>query len=200
MFCWGCCTNAWVLWFYVGVLVRCSPAIEFWNHCGKKLTRRNNDCKVYQGTSGADADASDHVLGHANLKWRTEAKLVTELVVAEGKKLENLLCKCGCITDAARGRTIDEKRQEELLDFAVVMREDLPKSAWLCAPRVPRDFDVAAGSVLWTYLPALTHAEREHVFLKTFDDMEGSNLKGTRGVQIRGRKKRHAGDPPALRW
>lgn len=73
---------------------------------------------------------------------------MTELIVAEGKKLENLLCKCGCITDAAHGRTVDEKRREELLDFAVVMQEDLPNSAWLCAPRVPRDFDVAADSVL----------------------------------------------------
>ena len=72
---------------------------------------------MYQGTSGADADASDHVLGHASPKERTEAKLVTELIVAEGKKLENLLCKCGCITDAARGRTVDEKRREELLNL-----------------------------------------------------------------------------------
>ena len=45
-----------------------------------------------------------------------------------------------------------------------------------------------------TYLPVLTHAEREHVFFKTFDDMEGSNLKGTRGVQKRGRKKGNARD------
>ena len=113
------------------------PAIDFWNHREKKLTGRRNYCKVYQRTSGTDADASKGittfwVMQDAEAEVDVaEAKLITELIVAEGKKLEDLLCKCGCITHGARGRTVDEKRWEEFfLDFAVVMQGDLPNSAW----------------------------------------------------------------------
>ena len=184
-----------------------SPAIDYWNHREKKLTGRCNYCKVYQRTSGTDADASKGITTFWVMQARkkgkvraaeaevavAEAKLVTELIVAEGKKLEDLLCKCGCITNDARGRTIDEKRWEELfLNFAVVMQGDLPNSAW---PRASRDLDVAADSVLCTCLPFLMHAECEHVlFVKALEDMEGVSLKGIRAVQKRGRKKRRPRD------
>ena len=184
-----------------------SLAIDYWNHSEKKLTGRCNYCKVYQHTSGTDADASKGITTFWVMQARkkgkvrggepevdvAEAKLVTELIVAEGKKLEDLLCKCGCITNGARGRTVDEKRWEELfLNFAVVMQGDLPNSAW---PRASRDLDVAADSVLCTCLPFLMHAECEHVlFVKALEDMEGVSLKGIRAAQKSGCKKRRPRD------
>ena len=162
--------------------------------------------KVYQRTSGTDAGSSEGITTYWVMQARkngkvrapeagvdaAKAKLVTELIIAEGKKLKDLLRKCGCITHAAHGRTIGEKRWEVFfLDFAVLMQGDVPNSAWPC---VSRDLDVAADSVLCTCLRFLMHAECVSMFfVNALDDIR-VNLKGTPALLKTKRKKRGARD------
>ena len=180
-----------------------SPAVDFWYHREKKLNGCRNHFKIHRRTSGTDADGAqgittfwvmyakkkDGVAAAEATIQEAQAKSVTALIVSEGLPLQELLCKCGVMTEDSKASVNESRLQELFLDLAIVMQGDLPNSAW---PRKATELDFSVDSMLCTCLPFLLHAECEHVlFVKALEN-RGINLKNVRVVQKKGRKRKFA--------
>ena len=180
-----------------------SPAIDFWQHREKNLKGLRNFSKVYRRTSGTDSDGQTGMTTFWVMHTRktggspaaqsevcpTMAKQLVDMLVHEGKTLEKDMQTSKIIIPEKNTNSINEVALARyFLDMAVVMRGDLPNSAW---PRSSKQLDMPAEALLCTCLPFLLHAECEHVlYVKALEDMDGFSLKHVRAIRPRGRKRK----------